>query len=236
MNLLRDTYRWDADNKGIHLFTFDSNWPSPWFGRETQIKTHTHIKVFKVNLTSFEEWRLSPHPRPPASMTLLHFLTLVFSSSPCFLLLRSPECAAGQTAAAGAQPIWNAAPPSWRSEWRGERQSERGREQTGGKPQGTGSNKLFTCIAKTQSSLLHAYYVCNLQIDIAYCYSISNWVIEVLSGRQLLSDSKKLTECKAWILECAQDFAQVWCQSQFVGDWGGLMGKLCHPGAHQSLL
>ena len=55
-----------------------------------------------------------PHPTLP----LPHFLTLVFSSSPFFRLPQSPEFAAGQKAAAEAQPIWNAAPPSWRSERR----------------------------------------------------------------------------------------------------------------------
>lgn len=45
-----------------------------------------------------------------------HFLTHVFSSPPFFPLPRSLEFAAGQKAAAEAQPIWSAAPPSWRSE------------------------------------------------------------------------------------------------------------------------
>lgn len=51
-------------------------------------------------------------------LLLPHFLTLVFSSSPFFRLPQSPEFAAGQKAAAEAQPIWSAAPPSWRSERR----------------------------------------------------------------------------------------------------------------------
>lgn len=53
---------------------------------------------------------------PPSLVPLPHFLTLVFSSSPFSRLPRSPEFAAGQKAAAEAQPIWNAAPPFWRSE------------------------------------------------------------------------------------------------------------------------
>lgn len=53
---------------------------------------------------------------PPLLVPLPHFLTLVFSSSPFSRLPRSPEFAAGQKAAAEAQPIWNAAPPFWRSE------------------------------------------------------------------------------------------------------------------------
>lgn len=55
-------------------------------------------------------------PPPPLLVPLPHFLTLVFSSSPFFRLPQSPEFAAGQKAAAEAQPIWNGAPPSWRSE------------------------------------------------------------------------------------------------------------------------
>ena len=60
----------------------------------------------------------SPNLGPPPFMLvpLPHILTLVFSSSPFFRLPQSPEFAAGQKAAAAAQPIWNAAPPSWRSE------------------------------------------------------------------------------------------------------------------------
>lgn len=58
-------------------------------------------------------WRIR---EVPLLVPLLHFLTLVFSSSPFFRLPQSPEFAAGQKAAAEAQPIWNAAPPSWRSE------------------------------------------------------------------------------------------------------------------------
>lgn len=54
---------------------------------------------------------------PPSLLVPLpHFLTLVFSSSPFFRLPQSQEFAAGQKAAAEAQPIWNEAPPSWRSE------------------------------------------------------------------------------------------------------------------------
>lgn len=53
---------------------------------------------------------------PLLLVPLPHFLTLVFSSSPFFRLPQSPEFAAGQKAAAEAQPIWNAAPPSLRSE------------------------------------------------------------------------------------------------------------------------
>lgn len=82
---------------------------------------HTkNIKGFKVNVVAFEELCFSPSapppPPPPLLVPLLHFLTLVFSSSPFFRLPQSPEFAAGQKAAAEAQPIWNAAPPSWRSE------------------------------------------------------------------------------------------------------------------------
>lgn len=51
-----------------------------------------------------------------ASPPLPHVLTLVFSSSPYFRLPQSQEFAAGQKAAAEAQPIWSAAPPSWRSD------------------------------------------------------------------------------------------------------------------------
>lgn len=50
------------------------------------------------------------------SRYLAHFLTHVFSSPPFFRLPQSLEFAAGQKAAAEAQPIWNAAPPFWRSE------------------------------------------------------------------------------------------------------------------------
>lgn len=50
------------------------------------------------------------------SRYLSHFLTHVFSSPPFFRLPQSLEFAAGQKAAAEAQPIWNAAPPFWRSE------------------------------------------------------------------------------------------------------------------------
>lgn len=50
------------------------------------------------------------------SRYLSHFLTHVFSSSLFFRLPQSLEFAAGQKAAAEAQPIWNAAPPFWRSE------------------------------------------------------------------------------------------------------------------------
>lgn len=55
----------------------------------------------------------SIHTAPPP---LPHALTLVFSSSPYFRLPRSQEFAVGQKAAAEAQPIWSAAPPSWRSD------------------------------------------------------------------------------------------------------------------------
>ena len=60
-----------------------------------------------------------PHTHPMHPPPLPHFLTLVFSSSPFSRLPQSPEFAAGQKAAAEAQPIWNAAPPSWRSEREG---------------------------------------------------------------------------------------------------------------------
>lgn len=57
-----------------------------------------------------------PLPSAPLLMVPLpHFLTLVFSSSPSLRLPQSQEFAVGQKAAAEAQPIWNAAPPSWRS-------------------------------------------------------------------------------------------------------------------------
>lgn len=77
-----------------------------------------HIKIikgFKVNVFAFEELCFSPSG-PPSLVPLPHFLTLVFSSSPFSRLPQSLEFAAGQKAAAEAQPIWNAAPPFWRSE------------------------------------------------------------------------------------------------------------------------
>lgn len=74
------------------------------------------IKGFKVNAFAFEELCFSPSGPPPSLVPRPHFLTLVFSSSPFSRLPRSPEFAAGQKAAAEAQPIWNAAPPFWRSE------------------------------------------------------------------------------------------------------------------------
>lgn len=58
----------------------------------------------------------SLHLVPLLLVPLPHFLTLVFSSSPFFRLPQSLEFAVGQKAAAEAQPIWNAAPPFWRSE------------------------------------------------------------------------------------------------------------------------
>lgn len=76
---------------------------------------HTrNIKGFKVNVVAFEELCFSPSG-PPLLVSLPHFLTLVFSSSPFFRLPQSLEFAAGQKAAAEAQPIWSAAPPFWRS-------------------------------------------------------------------------------------------------------------------------
>lgn len=68
-----------------------------------------------MNVVAFEELRFFPS-RPPLLIPLPHFLTLVFSSSPFFRLPQSLEFAAGKKAAAEAQPIWNAAPPFWRSE------------------------------------------------------------------------------------------------------------------------
>lgn len=68
-----------------------------------------------MNGVAFEELRFSPSG-PSLLIPLPHFLTLVFSSSPFFRFPQSLEFAAGQKAAAEAQPIWNAAPPFSRSE------------------------------------------------------------------------------------------------------------------------
>lgn len=88
----------------------DSIWPPVCLDRHIKI-----IKGFKLNVFAFEELCFSPSASP-LLVPLPHFLTLVFSSSPFSRLPQSLEFAAGQKAAAEAQPIWNAAPPFWRSE------------------------------------------------------------------------------------------------------------------------
>lgn len=89
----------------------------------------------------------SPHLDPLELIPLFHFLTHVFSSSPFFRLPQSLEFAGGQKAAAEAQPIWNAAPPFWRSE------RER-RHQTGCKPR-SHIHKLFTCTTNLMPALIY---------------------------------------------------------------------------------
>lgn len=91
------------------------------------------------------------HLNPPPSLPLPHFLTLVFSSSPFFRLPQSLEFAAGQKAAAEAQPIWNAAPPSWRSERR---------ERT----------RLVVNRAAQSTSCLYAQPTRSACIDLLHCY------------------------------------------------------------------
>lgn len=96
-----------------------SRFPQAWRRMTSSVFGQTYkkiIKGFKVNAFAFEELCFSPSGPPPSLVPLPHFLTLVFSSSPFSRLPRSPEFAAGQKAAAEAQPIWNAAPPFWRSE------------------------------------------------------------------------------------------------------------------------
>lgn len=108
-----------------------------------------------MNVVAFEELCFSPsapHHPPLSLVPLPHFLTLVFSSSPFFRLPQSPEFAAGQKAAAEAQPIWNAAPPSWRSE----------------REEGT---RLVVKQATKSTSCLYAQPTCSVCLDLLGC----NW-------------------------------------------------------------
>lgn len=81
-----------------------------WIDIQNRSKASKWMLLLLKNYVSLH---LPPHPW---LVPLPHFLTLVFSSSPFFRLPQSQEFAAGQKAAAEAQPIWNEAPPSWRSE------------------------------------------------------------------------------------------------------------------------
>lgn len=97
---------------------------------------------------------VSLHLDPSMLIPLPHFLTLVFSSSPFSRFPQSLEFAAGQKAAAEAQPIWNAAPPFSRSE----REEHRLVVNQNAKS----TSCFFLCITQnTQPALI--YYALNLQ-------------------------------------------------------------------------
>lgn len=107
---------------------------------------------------------------PPLLVPLFHFLTLVFSSS-LFRLPQSQEFAQGQKAAAEAQPIWNAAPPSWRS--------DRERHEDGCNASGQ-IHKLFICKTNTldPSRLIRGQLgTCNTLLS--YC---KHWHMHVCWG------------------------------------------------------
>ncbi len=125
---------------------------------EWQIAVGRLITVKSLNLTPLPclwcccFWRIMLSICPRLLVPLPHFLTLVFSSSPFFRLPQSPEFAAGQKAAAEAQPIWNAAPPSWRSE----------------RKEGT---RLVVNQAAKSTSCLYAQPTCSACLVLLHC----NW-------------------------------------------------------------
>lgn len=142
-------------------------------------------------LKNYTSLHLPPHPLRLLSLVPFpHFLTLVFSSSPFFRLPQSQEFAAGQKAAAEAQPIWNAAPPSWRSEReKGTRlvvnQADKATSCLYAQPTGSASLDLLDC------SLKHAPYSC-LVVSVEICMKGVKWACQFYVKYQFPSFSHRL--------------------------------------------